>query len=141
MSINLNERQTMQTNSEFNILLIDDEPAVRTSFERFLQGEGYNVTTASDARAGMQLLKQQKVHLIITDIMMPEMDGLELLMELKKQHKEIPVIVFSGGMKQQPISFLPMAKKFGASRIFDKPVNFDAMRQAIHELLAGTSGS
>lgn len=134
----------MEKNTEkpdpFHILLIDDEPAVRLGFEQFLKGSGYRVTSAADGREGMRLLRQQNPDLIITDIMMPEMDGLEILIEIKKQHPNIPVIAISGGMKIRPISFLPQAKSFGASRVFTKPVNLPELLAAIQDLLAGTMG-
>ncbi len=118
-----------------HILVIDDETPVRSLFGQLLESAGYSVALASDGREGLRLMKQQKPDLIITDIMMPEMDGLELLMNIRKQHLDVPVIAISGGMKTQPANFLPQAKKFGAQRVFIKPVELSALLQAVQELL------
>lgn len=119
-----------------HILIIDDDLSVLSLFEQFLTSAGYSVALATDGREGLRQMKQQKPDLIITDIMMPEMDGLELLMEIKKHHQEIPVIAISGGMKIRPISFLPQAKKFGARRVFQKPIALTELLQAVQELLS-----
>lgn len=117
------------------ILIIDDDPSILTLFEQYLKSAGYAVTTAPDGQTGLKLLDQRSFDLIITDILMPEMDGLELLLELRKNWKNIPVIAVSGGMKIQPVNFLPQAKKFGAKRIFEKPVTLSELLQAVQKLL------
>jgi len=122
-----------------HILVIDDESFIRSLFGQFLEKSGHSVALAADGREGLQLIKQQKPDLIITDIMMPEMDGLELLMEIRKQHLEIPVIAISGGMKSQPANFLPQAQKFGAQRVFIKPINLAELFNAVNELLSKPS--
>jgi CheY-like chemotaxis protein len=119
-----------------HILVIDDDAPVLSLFGQALENAGYSVALAPDGREGMRLLKQQKPDLIITDIMMPEMDGLELLTKIRKQHAEIPVIAVSGGMKIQPANFLPQAKKFGAQRVFIKPVELSELLHAVQELLS-----
>ncbi len=118
-----------------HILVIDDEAPVLSLFGQFLESAGYSVALAPDGQTGLRLLKQQKPDLIITDIMMPEMDGLELLMKTQKQYPEIPVIAISGGMKMRPASFLPQAKKFGARRVFIKPVELSELFDAVQKLL------
>jgi CheY-like chemotaxis protein len=118
-----------------HILVIDDDLSILSLFEQFLTNDGHSVAVASNGRNGLRMMEKQKPDLIITDIMMPEMDGLELLMELRKDHSDIPIIAISGGMQIQPVSFLPQAKKFGADRIFIKPVSLVELRQAIRELL------
>jgi len=122
-----------------HILVIDDEAPVLSLFGQLLESAGYSVALASDGQEGLRLLKQQKPDLIITDIMMPEMDGLELLMTIRKQYPEIPAIAISGGMKIQPVSFLPQAKKLGAKRVFVKPVELSTLLQAVQELLGAAA--
>ncbi len=118
-----------------NILVLDDDPSILSLFGQFFESAGYSVTLAPDGKEGLRSVKAKKPDLIITDIMMPEMDGLELLMEIKRHHPEIPVIAISGGMKIQPVSFLPQAQKFGARRVFIKPVSLADLLQAVQELL------
>jgi CheY-like chemotaxis protein len=119
-----------------HILVIDDDPAVLLLFKQFLENAGYSVELAADGKNGMETMGRRKPDLIITDIMMPEMDGLELLMEIKRHHPEIPVIAISGGMKILPVSFLHHAEKFGARRVFQKPVELSTLLRAVQELLA-----
>ncbi len=119
-----------------HILVVDDDASVLSLFGQFLEGEGYSVALAPDGGEGLRLLKQQKPDLIITDIMMPEMDGLELLMNIKKQQLGIPVIAISGGMKIRPANFLPQARKLGAHRVFIKPIELSELLNAVQELLS-----
>jgi CheY-like chemotaxis protein len=122
-----------------HILVIDDDPSVLSLFDQFLESTGYSVALAPDGREGFRSIRKKKPDLIITDIMMPDMDGLEVLMELKNKHPDIPVIAISGGMKIQPVSFLPQAKKFGTRRVFQKPVALADLLKAIQELLVKPS--
>ena len=122
-----------------HILVIDDEASVLSLFGQFLENAGYSVALAPDGQAGLRLLKQQKPDLIITDIMMPEMDGLELLMKVQKQYPGIPVIAISGGMKSQPANFLPQARKFGAQHVFIKPIELSELLNVVQKLLSDSA--
>jgi len=117
------------------ILIVDDDPTLRTLFEQYLTNSGYSVALAADGREGLDLMRQQKPDLIITDIMMPEMDGLEIIREIRAHHPELPVIAISGGMRAAPINFLPHAKKFGACHVFEKPVALAELLKVVQELL------
>lgn len=118
-----------------HILIIDDDPTVQMLFHQFLSGEGYEITQAADGIEGMQCLEENLPDLIITDIMMPKMDGLEILQAIRKQYSEIPVIAISGGMRCAPINFLPHAKVFGACQVFEKPVPLDVLLSTVKSLL------
>lgn len=124
-----------------HILVVDDEPSLLFLFKQFLEDKGYSVATAADGREGMRLIREHKPDLIITDIMMPEMDGLEVVQEIRSRHHDIPVIAISGGMKGGRLNFLPHAKKLGAHRVFEKPVELAQLLQAIQELLAASPES
>jgi len=118
-----------------HVLVIEDDCAVQNLFGQLLEGEGYTVSHAADGAEGMRLLKQHKTDLVITDIMMPEMDGLEVIRATRETHPGLPVIAISGGMRAVPINFLPHAKKFGACRVFEKPVVLADLLAAVKELL------
>lgn len=118
-----------------DILIIDDDNALQTLFKQFMESAGHTARTAPNGREGLRLIKKSVPDLIITDIMMPEMDGLEILREIRMTHPELPIIAISGGMRSPPINFLPHAKKMGACRIFEKPVSLNELRQAVDELL------
>ncbi len=117
------------------ILIIDDDSSIRLVFKRYLEGHGYEVAVAENGNEGLKLISRHVPDLIITDVMMPEKDGLELVLELKDKHSGIPVIAISGGMRMAPIDFLPVIKKFGARKVFYKPVELDKLLLAIKELI------
>jgi CheY-like chemotaxis protein len=118
-----------------HILIIDDDETIQSVFQRVLAGKGYDVSLASDGRKGLRLLEEQAVDLVVTDIMMPETDGLEVVMAIRGKGGNIPVIAMSGGMHAMPMDFLPMAKKFGASKVLYKPIELEDLLAAIEELL------
>jgi len=121
------------------ILIIDDDKAVLGLFTQALENNGYSVVQAADGREGLRLFEVAPTDLVITDIMMPEMDGLELIPKLRKKSPDLPIIAISGGMRSATISFLPQAKILGACRVFIKPVSLSELLQAVKELL-GESG-
>ena len=120
------------------ILVIDDEADIRTIFQRCLERMGYTVETAADGRQGLRLLASTVPDLVITDLMMPEMDGLEVIRNIRnirKQQPDLPIIAISGGMRTASANFLPIAGKFGANCVFDKPVELDQLLAAVRKLL------
>ncbi|QBG47660.1 response regulator [Verrucomicrobia bacterium S94] len=117
------------------ILIIDDDETIRSVFKRFLCGKGYDVIVAADGRQGLRLVEESPVDLVITDIMMPETDGLEVVMAIRGKEADIPVIAISGGMHAMPMDFLPMAKKFGACDVLYKPVELDDLLGAVEKAL------
>jgi CheY-like chemotaxis protein len=118
-----------------NILVVDDELQIREMLRKMLEMEGHDVITASDGRAAIRLVQQRHVDLIITDIIMPDEDGLGVLMKLKEHSPEIKTIAISGGGRIGPQDYLKMAKGLGAHRVFSKPVEREEMLNAIKELL------
>ena len=118
-----------------NILVIDDDATIQLVFSQFLTSLGHEVMQANNGKEGMSILQETRPDLVITDIMMPEMDGLEILMQLRKTHASVPVIAISGGMRALPVNFLQQAKLFGARYVFEKPVPLDVLNKAVKELL------
>lgn len=118
------------------ILIIDDDETILNVFNRFLTGEGHEVMVAQDGRQGLRVLEREELDLVITDIMMPETDGLEVVMAIRGKGTQIPVIAISGGMHAMPMDFLPMAKKFGAEQVLYKPVELDDLLAAVDQVLA-----
>jgi len=118
-----------------NILIVDDDPSILILFEEFLKSRGYGTAVASNGRQGLDMLEQQKPDLIITDIMMPEMDGREMIYAISNLHPDLPIIAISGGIKRTPMYLLTHAKNSGACRIFNKPVELTEMLNAVQELL------
>ncbi len=121
------------------ILVIEDDPTVRLVFSQFLANAGYDVLVAENGKLGMEMMEKHHPDLIVTDILMPTMDGLEILMEIRKRRDATPVIAISGGMRNLPISFLEQARLFGARHVFEKPVPLDVLLAAISDSLAPTA--
>jgi DNA-binding NtrC family response regulator len=121
-----------------HILIIDDDDGIRSVFEQLLENKGYSVETASEGKEGLRKMHARKPDLIITDIMMPEMDGLEVVQKIRDHHSELPVIAISGGMQASAMNFLPLAKRFGACKVFEKPVELAKLLEAVETLLDST---
>lgn len=119
------------------ILIIDDAADVCTSFQERLTIEGYQVWTASDGRKGLQLYHEYSCDLVITDVLMPELDGLEVVRTLRRLSATLPIIVMSGGGSRD-LDFLVEAKIFGATQTISKPFRPDELVAMIHVLLNST---
>jgi len=83
----------------------------------------------------MQLLQQQPADLVITDLIMPEQEGLETISRLKKMHPGVKIIAISGGGRIGPDAYLPAALELGADRIFSKPFDVQEIVDSVRELL------
>ena len=112
--------QTIRDSKNSNILTIDDSSFVRTLLKTVLNQKGYNVFVASNAQDGIEILKNYKVHLILLDLIMPGIDGIRFLENLKEQkdYFEIPVIVISGDSSRNNYA---RVLKNGASDFIKKP--------------------
>jgi CheY-like chemotaxis protein len=111
------------------ILLIDDEESVRTVFQVALERAGYRVLTAENGKLGLRLLEHQEVDLILVDIFMPDMDGLEVILRLRESRCASKMIAITGrsGMK----NFLDIAKHLGAHDTLMKPFSVQELLDAV----------
>jgi len=119
---------------------------VRKFMREVLESNGYEVDDAPDGYAGMQCYRQQPYALIITDILMPNKDGLEVILELKGMSPDIPIIAVSGGgksfhedKKAWSNFLLDTAKKLGAVKVFEKPFIISQFLDTVQKLLANTT--
>jgi two-component system KDP operon response regulator KdpE len=122
------------------ILVIDDEADMCASFQERLTIEGYQVWTASNGRKGLKLYHDHSFDLVITDVLMPELDGLEVVRTLRRFSTTLPIIVMSGGGNRD-LDFLVEAEEFGATRTISKPFRPDELVAMIHALLSSTPQS
>lgn len=119
-----------------HILVIDDDDFFRDLVVQMLQQDGHKTTEANDGAKALVLLQRVHPDLIITDILMPHMDGVEFIMELSKQTNNTPLIAISGGRRSISSSFnLESAKLLGVKVTLAKPFNQVALRAAVHEAL------
>jgi YesN/AraC family two-component response regulator len=117
------------------VLIIDDEPYILLMLKKMLERAGYEVDLASNGREGMTLFEKGSADLVITDIIMPDKEGLELIIEMKKQSPELKIIAMSGGGRISPESYLECATHFGAEKVFQKPFRQKDLVSAVKELL------
>ncbi len=117
------------------IYVFDDEPSILLMVKKMLEKAGYDVSTALNGREGMELFNNKKPDLLITDILMPEKEGLETIMELRKKWPDLKIIAISGGGRFGPEGYLPGAKLLGADLVFQKPLIQKEFLQAISSLL------
>jgi CheY-like chemotaxis protein len=118
------------------ILIIDDEPQIRKMLQDLFEEEGYDVLTAEDGELGLRLYRQQSIDLIITDLIMPEKEGIEVIREIRKDNPDTKIIAISGGGRIGPQSYLTFAQKFGAQFVFKKPVESNELLNAVSILLS-----
>jgi CheY-like chemotaxis protein len=118
------------------ILVIDDEESVRAVLRQMLEKEGYKVEEAPDGAIGMSLLQDRPIDLIITDLFMPEKEGIETMREVQKSFPQVKIIAMSGGGRMGKLDFLPMAESFGAQRTLAKPFERKELLEAVRAVLA-----
>ncbi|MCY3870257.1 MAG: sigma-54 dependent transcriptional regulator [Gemmatimonadetes bacterium] len=115
-----------------NILIIDDERNIRRTLDMILSGEGYQVFTCASAKAGLDVLKKERIHLVLLDIVMPEINGLDLLPKLLEVRPNLAIIMISGhGNVQNAV----LAIKRGAYDFLEKPLDRDKVLMAISRAL------
>jgi len=117
------------------ILVVDDEPSVRDLTVEILRRSGHRPLGTPSARDALELVEQERFDLVVSDVMMPEMTGVELVHELRARRHRVPVILMTGG-SQDPQRTVN-AVKLGATRLLHKPFSQDELRAAVVEALAG----
>lgn len=119
------------------VLIVDDDELFRTMLVEMVQREGYQVSTAIDGNAALAAIERSRPDLVITDILMPEKDGIELIMELAQREARIPIIAVSGGRRSISLEFnLESAKLMGVRATLPKPFTREQLREAIADALA-----
>ena len=111
------------------ILIIDDEVLVRVLLRSALEEVGYEVTEAANGREGLELYRQRPTDLVITDIVMPELNGLDMLLELTRAFLHAKVIAISGAGGEKNV--LDVAKLLGARQTFRKPFSMPHLLGAV----------
>lgn len=103
-----------------HILVVDDEEAMRTMIADYLVGEGHVVTRAADGREAMGYVRAKRPDLVITDIRMPEWNGIQFIMALTREGIRVPVIAMTG-VPPDSVPYLRIARGLGAVRVLAKP--------------------
>jgi len=117
------------------ILVIDDDPDVRGSLSKILTRAGYEVVVAAEGAAGIELQHNDPADVIITDIFMPGLDGLQTIRQLKKEGSVVRIIAVSGGDRTGTVDLTEQAGLMGAFRVLHKPFELNDVLAAVKEAL------
>ena len=128
-----------------NILVVDDEVEVSAAIRRVLERAGYAVTIAHNATEGLGAVARQQADIVITDIIMPKVHGVELIKQLREHHPRVRIIAISGGGSFGPLGYKPeaisthaylaAAREAGAEEILTKPFDLTDLIAAVRRLL------
>jgi len=116
------------------ILVIDDDAKSRGNIRRALETDGFEVTEASNGRIGISLFQNRPTDLVISDIFMPEKDGLETIIDLKRDYPGVRIVT----MNDNPfgdMDYTTVALRLGAIRVLKKPLGQDVLLDTVHEVL------
>jgi CheY-like chemotaxis protein len=119
------------------ILVIDDDALVRQALMLVLESRGYEVQCAPEGRQGLRAYQKRRPDLVISDIIMPEMEGIETILELRILSPDCPIIAISGGGRFGKVDFLAVAKELGATATLSKPFEQADLLQTVAGCLAG----
>jgi CheY-like chemotaxis protein len=117
------------------ILVVDDEENVRDVTRLLLEMSGHTVVCVEDGHGALREISAHPYDVVITDMLMPEMDGVELVNELKRRHSPLRIIAMSGGGHVPKESYLQIAHLSGAHAVLPKPFNRDQLEQALRTAL------
>ncbi len=119
------------------VMVVDDEDAVRGALAENLSECGFDVVEARDGQEAIRLLMEgSRPRVMITDIIMPRKEGLETIIEVRRQHPGIRVVAISGGGRSKSADFLQLAERLGADAVMPKPVDIDELEKTVRRLAA-----
>jgi two-component system, chemotaxis family, chemotaxis protein CheY len=118
------------------VLVVDDEPGLRTVMRRVLEGKGYRVVEAADGNQALALFRRESPALVISDIIMPNRDGIEVIVAMKAENPAVKVLAISGGGRVHAMGLLALAPRAGADATLDKPFR----QSELLKLVAGLIG-
>jgi len=123
-----------------DILLVDDNAGLLAAMDDILRAAGHRPTLAANGKIAIDLIRSRRFDLIITDLVMPEKEGLETIIELHKKFPQLKIIAMSGGGGGDARSNLVMAQRFGAASTIDKPFSGKALVEAVDRALQSPAG-
>lgn len=119
-----------------NILVIDDDQSVRFAIQQALKSSAHSVRLACDGNEGIKLHRASPADLIISDLFMPEKEGIETIQEIRRESPNVPIIAISGGYTvSEPM--LAVAERMGATKVLQKPFDTYRLLDMIEEVLGG----
>ena len=120
------------------ILLVEDDIPFAETVRKSLTLSGYDVTHARDGQAALRLYDPQTIQLVLTDLIMPDVDGMELIVKLQRRDPAVRIIAMTGGGRCGPDTYLPIAARLGAVKTLAKPFPIAVLVAAVEECLDAT---
>ena len=117
------------------LLVIDDEKHIRTEIVDYLVRQGFTVTGVEHGAEGLKVLESTEVDLVITDVLMPEKEGIETIIEMRKLRPNLRILAISGGGRMSNFMPLDMARKFGANATLTKPFKLTDLLAPINAVM------
>lgn len=118
-----------------SILVVDDDASIRELLRKLFEKSGYAVREAADGSAALRLMREEQADCVVTDIIMPEKEGIETILEIRRTYPETQIVAISGGGRIGPLNYLKMAKLMGARYVFSKPFSAADLLDAVSSLL------
>jgi CheY-like chemotaxis protein len=129
-------RGDMNRPESLRVLVVDDNPDMRSFLRIVLERAGFEAQAAADGDRALELQREHPADVLITDIYMPERDGIELIQQFKSRFRQVKIIAMSGGGQVAKHDFLPVAVNLGADAVLYKPFAADTLLRTVEELAA-----
>ena len=118
------------------ILVVDDEAPMRRLLKEVLSQDSHEVREASDGAQACAMFRDEPADLIITDLRMPEIGGIDLILKLRRDYPASRIIAISGGGTDGRVDYLDVARQIGVSQVISKPFQISVLRDAVGEALS-----
>lgn len=125
----------MTVNSSKHILIVDDDEMMRTFIKELLELNEFNIVEAENGKAGLKKFRDKCPDLVITDIIMPEMEGISFIRELRSCNKDIPIIAMTGNIHGREEEYLDISSQLGANETLQKPIKSEEFLAVINRLI------
>ncbi len=118
-----------------HILVVDDDDMMRSFIKELLHINNFIVSEAANGKSGLKAFRDNTPDLVITDIIMPEMEGISFIRALRESNKDVPIIAMTGNVHGRMEEYLSLSSKIGADAVLRKPVKSSEFLQAINQLI------
>lgn len=115
------------------VLVIEDEAALRQTIRRMLESAGHEVVEAENGRTGLEIFRKNSLDVVITDIIMPNKEGIETIRDIRALNPDIRIVAISGGGRTKNFDFLRIAGKLGANATLAKPFQRQQLLAALED--------
>lgn len=119
------------------VLVVDDEKGLRAVIRRTLEGRGYRVIEAADGNQALELFRRERPDLVISDVIMPDCDGIEAILSIKREGSAAKVLAISGGGRVHAMDLLALAPRAGADGTLAKPFRQSELLKRVADLIGG----